>query len=84
MPLSINLVEWAHSLVFMHQDNYKEAVKTFQGHEYFHDLQQKAIVLDIPDTFDYMAPELVALLNPALDKVEALPKFFRDGPINIL
>lgn len=53
IPLSVNLIKWAHHIIFMNQDNYLEAMKYFQISEFDEDIRPKAIVWGIPDHYNW-------------------------------
>lgn len=54
IPLTQVLIDWADELVFVNPSNFKRATNKF-GYVW-HD---KARVLNIPDYYEHMAPELV-------------------------
>lgn len=59
IPCSANLVAWADRIVFVNSENYEEVVHNFSEYQLQLDLvESKAIVLDIPDQFEYMHPQL--------------------------
>lgn len=66
IPLSANLIMWAHKIIFVNEENYLEAMKTFVVSEYNKDIQEKGIILDIQDNFDYNSPELIKQLEEQL------------------
>lgn len=60
IPLTPNLIMWADQLVFVNQHNYEGALKKFEEVEYLvNTIQDKAVVLNIPDTYEHMHPELI-------------------------
>jgi predicted protein tyrosine phosphatase len=74
IPISVNLLEWAHKIVFMGQDNFDEAVETFSeldrvhgDHYYENMLHSKSSVWSIADKYEYMNADLVALIEDKLD-----------------
>lgn len=67
VPISVNLIYWAHKIVFLNKKNYKESVKMFFGDSYTQDLlKSKSIIWNINDDYDYMNPHLVTELNSLL------------------
>lgn len=58
-PLGIELVEWAELIFVMDRAQRSKLQRKFRAQ-----LRGKRVVcLDIPDEYEYMAPELVALLR---------------------
>ena len=67
VPCSANLVSWADSIVFVSEENLWQLEKVFQKHpEILEQIHQKAIVLNIPDNFDYMNPQLQQIFQEEL------------------
>jgi predicted protein tyrosine phosphatase len=73
IPISVNLLEWAHKIVFMGQDNYDEAVATFSqldtenNSPYYETMiRNKGCVWSIPDKYEYMNTDLIALIEDKL------------------
>lgn len=61
-PVTPELLDWAHIVVVM-----EKCHKNKLGKKYRSSIKGKrVVVLDIPDEYDYMQPELVALLEVAL------------------
>ena len=70
IPISANLINWAQKIVFVCSDNYHQALDTFKDVSDLHyQLVTKSVVLDIPDMFEYMEPQLVELFNQQLFNV---------------
>jgi len=64
--ISENLVEWANEIVFVNERNYHDALKMF-------DLSDKNIkVLNIPDNYEHMAPELKRAFYNQYELVESI------------
>lgn len=64
IPLSVNLITWADKIVFMNPKNLDEAKRTFRNRkEVLARLDIRGVVWDIPDTYEYMDPKLVDILN---------------------
>lgn len=61
IPLSVNLIEWAHKIVFMMDDNKYNALRTFEPLDgyYVEQINRKSIVWGIPDLYEYMSDPLV-------------------------
>ena len=53
------LLEWADMIFCMERSHRAKISERFKAHLG----RAKVVCLDIPDTFEYMAPELVALLK---------------------
>jgi len=54
IPLSANLIEWAHKIFFMNEENYMSALNTFRPlKEYEEMILNKAVCRDIEDEYDY-------------------------------
>lgn len=73
IPLSVNLLEWAHKIIFMGQDNFDEAIATFSQLDaennspyYENMIRDKSSVWSIPDKYEYMNPDLVAIIEDKL------------------
>ena len=67
IPLSANLIAWAQQIYFVNPHNYRTAVTKFCDDTALCEMiETKSIVLDIPDTYDYMHPELVKIFTELL------------------
>ena len=54
IPLTINLISWAETIYFVNEENYYEALHLFDPmSEAYADILDKAVVWDIPDTYNY-------------------------------
>lgn len=59
IPCTTNLIRWADQIIFVDQEPYLEVVANFEGYpQLLQQIEQKKVVLAIPDNFDYMNPEL--------------------------
>ena len=59
IPCSANLISWADKIVFVNKENLWQLEDNFLGHtELLNQIEQKQIVLNIPDNFEYMDPQL--------------------------
>ena len=62
IPLSANLIAWADRLYFAHSENWHKALGTFAGKgDLLAMLQDKSQVCQVPDIYEYDAPELHAI-----------------------
>ena len=59
IPVSFELIEWADVVVVMEKPHKNTITKKFGAHL----KGKKVIVLDIPDEYEYMQPELVQILK---------------------
>lgn len=67
IPCSANLISWAEKIVFVNGENLWQLEDNFLGHKDLLDqIERKQIVLNIPDNFEYMDPELVQLFETEL------------------
>ena len=59
IPCSANLINWADKIVFVNPENLWQLEDNFLGHKDLLDqIERKQIVLNIPDNFEYMDPQL--------------------------
>lgn len=65
--LSVNLIMWAHKIVFVNDENYKQALRTFEDVDCESDIKERAIVLDIQDNFEYNNQHLIKQFEFQLD-----------------
>ncbi|MFY2597468.1 hypothetical protein ACOTHJ_15110 [Achromobacter xylosoxidans] len=75
--LSVNLIEWAYQIVFVNSDNYETALQTFSNSDSEWQLRRKAIVWNLKDVHDYMAPALTKELMPLLEQLNSMPRYCR-------
>lgn len=59
IPLTERLIDWADELVFVNDHNYVQTLAKYTGTPVYYLVKDKAKVLDIPDTYEHMHPELV-------------------------
>lgn len=71
IPVSVNLLEWAHRIVFVNKENFDEVFRMFGPVGYEDDLLRKSIVLDIPDHYHAFDEKLVAIFDSMFDEREA-------------
>lgn len=72
IPLSVNLILWAHRIVFMENYLLEDAICKFELVDYGSDIKERAIILGIEDDYCYMDVELQNLLR---ERIEYLVKF---------
>ena len=59
IPCSANLINWANKIIFVNKENLWQLEDNFLGHKDLLDqIEQKQVVLNIPDNFEYLDPEL--------------------------
>jgi predicted protein tyrosine phosphatase len=67
IPCSANLINWAQKIVFVNRENLWQLEDNFLGHkELLEQIEQKAIVLNIPDHYEYMDKELQGFFETEL------------------
>jgi predicted protein tyrosine phosphatase len=67
IPCSANLINWADKIIFVNPENLWQLEDNFAGHrELLEQIEQKQVVLNIPDSYEYMDPELKQLLETEL------------------
>jgi len=73
IPLSVNLISWAHKIVFMGQDNFDEAIQVFSELDemyniprYENMIRDKGCVWNIPDKYPYMNADLISIIEDKL------------------
>lgn len=70
VPCSANLIMWANKIVFVNSENLQQLEANFAEHQELLDqIKEKSVVLNIPDNYDYMNPELQAQFNQQLFSV---------------
>ena len=61
IPVSANLIEWAHKIIFVNDQNYRQTLHIFEKDPILQkQIRSKSIVLDIPDVYNYNEDALVA------------------------
>jgi predicted protein tyrosine phosphatase len=59
IPCSANLINWANKIIFVNKENLWQLEDNFLGHkDLLEQIERKQVVLNIPDNFEYMDPEL--------------------------
>lgn len=66
VPVSVNLLAWAQEVVFVNKRNYRETLGLFGNECCAH---ANVIVLDIPDRYERMHPELVKAFEEQYESV---------------
>lgn len=67
IPVTPNLLAWAQRIVFVHQSNKLMVEKKFDLNEWFE--PHEITVLNIPDDYDHMNPELCKIIEQQFEKV---------------
>ncbi len=67
-PVSADLIEWAHIIVVMEKAHRNKLTQKFKNQL----KDKKVVVLDIPDEYEYMQPELVQLLKAKVSRYVGL------------
>lgn len=68
IPLSANLIKWAHWVVFMNPENELEVKLNISDVDLLKELQSKSIVWDIEDCYNYMQDDLVRVLSEKISE----------------
>jgi predicted protein tyrosine phosphatase len=69
IPLTVNLINWADTIFFMHQENFGESLKNFAACEYDEDIRAKAIVWNFEDNVNWGDQ---ILFNTVTDKLAGM------------
>jgi predicted protein tyrosine phosphatase len=69
IPLSANLIRWADWIVFMNGENYRESKKVFEFTDFFDDFEDKAVIWNVPDHYNYMDDGLVYILETQIAEI---------------
>lgn len=83
IPITPELIMWATRIVFVNPENHDSVIQKFAGSkiEYYEDwegyvtkpitelIQEKAVVLDIPDSYDYGDAHLYELFDGAAERI---------------
>jgi predicted protein tyrosine phosphatase len=73
IPISANLIMWAQKIVFVSEENYHESLELFRDHQRLHNLiTMRALVLDIPDMYEYNDHEIIIEFEKQIDWVHAV------------
>jgi hypothetical protein len=59
IPCSANLIAWADKIIFVNWENLHQLEDNYVGHSHILEaIEQKQVVLDIPDNYEYMSTKL--------------------------
>jgi len=73
IPCSANLINWADKIVFVNRENLWQLEDNFLGHkDLLEQIERKQIVLNIPDNFEYMDPQLQQFFEDELFKPQGV------------
>lgn len=70
IPLSCNLINWAHKIIFMNPRNYNEAISNFKVIDYDKLIASKAIIWDIKDEYDWGDKVLWRILHDKMSNLD--------------
>ena len=69
IPCSANLINWADKIIFVNPENLEQLEYNYIGHDYLlNQIEQKKIVLNIPDNYEYMDERLQGFFEEQLFK----------------
>lgn len=68
IPLTANLIKWAHWVVFMNSSNEDEVLRKINDVNLLTDLKEKSIVWNIEDTYNYTEEPLVWKIEREIEK----------------
>lgn len=74
IPLSVNLILWADTIVFVEHSNYTKAVETFTPVDYHEDIISKAVVWGLPDDYERNDSWLVARIEDKMRETFNIPQ----------
>jgi predicted protein tyrosine phosphatase len=67
IPCSANLINWSHKIVFVNEENLWQLEQNFLGHQHLlNQIEQKQVVLNIPDNYEYMNSDLQSFFENQL------------------
>ena len=66
VPVTANLLAWANQIYFVNRYNFMRVRDIFANTE-FADKIVNAVVLDIPDNFEYNEPSLIRIIEEQMD-----------------
>lgn len=73
IPCSANLINWADRIIFVNKENLWQLEDNFLGHkDLLEQIERKQVVLNIPDNFEYMDPELVSEFESQINWIREL------------
>lgn len=69
IPLTDTLIAWADEIVFVNKHNYEQVERCFKEHgSSIHDVANVK-VLDIPDSYEHMHPELIKAFEEQYERI---------------
>ena len=68
IPISANLIMWADKIIFVSPENYGKTLDVFANTGYEEDINSKCFVMNIPDVYNYMDPNLVSMYEDTFFK----------------
>jgi predicted protein tyrosine phosphatase len=72
IPISANLIMWAEKIVFLNEENYNECLELFKDYQMLNNLLiVRALVLDIPDIYNFNDTDLIIEFEKQIDWVRA-------------
>lgn len=69
IPLTPLLMEWADEVVFVNETNYQQVKKFYLAEDIDIDKEYSIKVLNIPDAYPHMHPNLIAAFHAQYEKV---------------
>jgi predicted protein tyrosine phosphatase len=71
IPLTDNLIIWADEIVFVNRENYDQAIGRFEeiDEDLVATIKEKAKVLNIPDSYEHMHPELIKAFEEQYERI---------------
>jgi predicted protein tyrosine phosphatase len=75
IPCSANLINWAHKIVFVNEENLWQLEQNFLGHQHLlNQIAKKQVVLNIPDNYEYMNSDLQSFFENQLFSLDFIVK----------
>jgi predicted protein tyrosine phosphatase len=69
VPVTKLLLNWADQIVFVHQKNYDALVQEYFATDFLFELQEKSVVLNIPDVYEHMHPQIIKSFNEQFEPI---------------
>jgi hypothetical protein len=71
VPCSANLINWADKIIFVNRENLWQIEDNLVGHkDLLEQIEQKQILINIPENFEYMDPELQEFFQAELFRLQ--------------
>ena len=67
IKVSSDLLLWAEEIVFVNHENYLSVCRQFDLDAF--SLEKKIVVLDIPDEYDHMHPDLIRIIQEQYEPI---------------